>query len=266
MDNPYLDLTDEFNQGSLRVLLSSGQAVVVHRLAVASKDGDWILREDDASLQHVLQVLASHGARYRFGAPLDLQWLRGGWSSHFEFARGSLRLRTDFVTRPPRIDARQLAGMWQTAERTKVAVVEVLPLAAIKLTNREKDYAVVGELARLMPSPTDRLQFSRSARDVLALAAAHPELVAAAIARRPALQALAAGREALEESFDRERRGLMRVNEVRLQSYLAAAEAWSRVWSDVQREIAGLPLLAAHAYIRSHAAGVLPPRPLEERA
>lgn len=266
MDNPYLDLTDEFNQGSLRALLSSGQAVVVHRLAVASKDGDWILREDDASLQHVLQVLASHGARYRFGAPLDLQWLRGGWSSHFEFARGSLRLRTDFVTRPPRIDPRQLAGMWQTAERTKVAVVEVVPLAAIKLTNREKDYAVVGELARQMLSPSDQLQFSRSARDVLALAASHPELVAAAIARRPALQALAAGREALEEALDRERRGLMRVNEVRLQRYLDAAEAWSRQWRDVQREIEGLPLLAAHAHIRSRAAGVLPTQPLEERA
>ncbi len=44
MDNPYLELTEELNQGRLRVPLSSGQAVVVHRLAVMSKDGDWILR------------------------------------------------------------------------------------------------------------------------------------------------------------------------------------------------------------------------------
>lgn len=33
MENPYLELTEELNRSRLRVLLSSGQAVVVHRLA-----------------------------------------------------------------------------------------------------------------------------------------------------------------------------------------------------------------------------------------
>src|SRR5690349_7678313 len=101
MENPYLELTEELNRGRLRVLLSSGQAVVVHRLAVMSKDGDWILREDAEAATHALEVLSSHGARCRFGAPLDLRWLAGGWSSHLEFRRGPLRIRTDFVTRPP---------------------------------------------------------------------------------------------------------------------------------------------------------------------
>jgi len=36
----YLALTCEFNEGALRAILSSGQAVVLHRLAVMSKDGD----------------------------------------------------------------------------------------------------------------------------------------------------------------------------------------------------------------------------------
>ena len=40
MQNPYFALTDEFNRAAMRALLSSGQAVVVHRLAVMSKDGD----------------------------------------------------------------------------------------------------------------------------------------------------------------------------------------------------------------------------------
>ncbi|HEY2739722.1 MAG TPA: hypothetical protein VGK45_15035, partial [Thermoanaerobaculia bacterium] len=65
MNNPYLELTEEFNQGRLRALLSSGQAVVVHRLAIMSKDGDWILREDAEAIGHVLAVLAAHGAWYR---------------------------------------------------------------------------------------------------------------------------------------------------------------------------------------------------------
>jgi len=43
--NIYVDLTNEFNTGELRAILSSGQAVVLHELAVMSKAGDWILRE-----------------------------------------------------------------------------------------------------------------------------------------------------------------------------------------------------------------------------
>jgi hypothetical protein len=93
MVNPYLDLTAEFNRGRLRALVSSGQAVAFHRLAIMSKDGDWILREDEESVGHVLATLAVRGARYRFGAPLDPRWLAGGWSAHFEFRRESLRLR-----------------------------------------------------------------------------------------------------------------------------------------------------------------------------
>jgi len=45
VSNIYLDLTREFNAGRLRVVICSGQAVVLHRLAVMSKDGDWILRD-----------------------------------------------------------------------------------------------------------------------------------------------------------------------------------------------------------------------------
>jgi hypothetical protein len=103
MNNPYLELTDDLNDGRLRALLSSGQAVVVHRLAIMSKDGDWILREDAEAVDHVLGVLSRLGSRYRFGAPLDLRWLAGGWSAHFEHRRNGLRL----VTRPPRIPPEQ---------------------------------------------------------------------------------------------------------------------------------------------------------------
>ena len=38
-DNIYLELTRVFNAGRLRAILSSGQAVVMHRLAVMSKTG-----------------------------------------------------------------------------------------------------------------------------------------------------------------------------------------------------------------------------------
>ncbi|TDI42504.1 MAG: hypothetical protein E2P02_12935 [Acidobacteria bacterium] len=60
--NIYLELTEAFNTGALRAIICSGQAVVLHRLTIMSKDGDWILREDKSSLEHVLSVLDAHGA------------------------------------------------------------------------------------------------------------------------------------------------------------------------------------------------------------
>ncbi|HEX5054017.1 MAG TPA: hypothetical protein VFZ65_19720 [Planctomycetota bacterium] len=263
MQNPYLALTDAFNRGALRTLLSSGQAVVMHRLAVMSKDGDWILREDPAAVEHVLEVLAAHGARYRFGAPLDLRWLAGGWSAHLEFPQNGLRIRTDFVSRPPRISRDELQAMWSAATDTGDPVVGLVPLAAIKLTNREKDYAVVGELARAMPDPSDQIRFSRSALDLLDLARQHPELVAAIAADRPALASIGKGRDAIEAALDHERRTLMRNNEQRLQAYRRASEAWATIWTDLQREIGTLPLHEAHAKMVQRALGVLPFRPPE---
>lgn len=262
MDNPYLDLTEELNRGRLRALLSSGQAVVVHRLAIMSKDGDWILREDAEAVGHVLEVLSLKGARYRFGAPLDLRWLAGGWSSHFEFRREDLRMRTDFVTRPPRITPDQLARMWEEAAATGNEVVSPEPLAAMKLTNRDKDYAVVGELARLMTDPRSQLLYSRSSRDLIKLAAEHPTMLAEVIPLRPLLARIAEGREVLEEALDRERRVLMRINEERLARYQSAAEAWAELWPEMQRQIAGLSLLEAHRLIASRAEGVLPFEPV----
>ena len=44
--NIYLQLTDEFNAGRLRAIICSGQIAVLHKLAIMSKDGDWILLEN----------------------------------------------------------------------------------------------------------------------------------------------------------------------------------------------------------------------------
>jgi hypothetical protein len=266
MENPYLDLTAELNRGRLRVLLSSGQAVVVHRLAIMSKDGDWILREDTEAVDHVLEVLSQLGARYRFGAPLDLRWLAGGWSSHFEFRRESLRLRTDFVTRPPRVALEQLARMWEEAEASGNDVVGPEPLAAMKLTNRDKDYAVVGELARLMPDPLSRFLYSRSSRDLIQLAQEHSEELAEVIPRRPLLARISEGREVLDELLDRERRQLIRANEERLARYQSAAKGWAEIWPGVQRQTERLPLRDAHRLIVSSAERILPFEPAREGA
>lgn len=256
--NIYLDLTHRFNAGRLRAIISSGQAVVLHRVAIMSKDGDWIIREDAESAAHVLGVLAEHGARYRLGAPLDPAWLAGGWSAHFQFQLGDLRVRTDFVSRPPRLSAAQIESLWAEQASRDPPVVGPRDLIALKQTNREKDYAVIGELARLLPDPRDQLLCSRSARDILDLATQFPDLIPALTPTRPLLGIVGEGRERLEEALDAERRVLMRANEARLERYMAAAAAWTKLWPEAERETADLPLLQAHAAICRLAAGVLP--------
>ena len=256
--NIFLEITRKFNSGTLRAIISGGQAVVLHRLAIMSKDGDWILREDEDSLKHVLSVLSGYGAHYRFGAPLDVRWMRWGWSSHFEFRKDGLRVRTDFVTQPPRISAHELAGIWKQQENRDPPFVSARELAEMKKTNREKDYAVIGELARLLPEPSENLLVSRSARDLITLARTHPELVKKLAKKRPLLNEIFSGREKLETALDAERRMLIHANEKRLEAYMQAAQTWASVWPEVARQVSGCSLSEAHEIVVSRAGGVLP--------
>ncbi len=256
----YLDLTRELNARRLRAIVCSGQAVVLHRLAILSKDGDWILREDEETFGHVLGVLAGHGARYRFGAPLDLRWMSQGWSAHFEFQHARLRIRTDFFTRPPRVSAAELEVLWREMEGREPPFVGPRLLAEMKKTNRERDYAVIGELARIMSEPRDRMLYSRSARDLIEMAREQPALLAELAGERPLLARVSAGRESLEQALDAERRELIHANERRLSAYLEAARDWAEAWPETSRAIEGMALGAAHRILVERARELLPAR------
>ena len=83
-------------------------------------------------------MLARRNARYRFGAPLDARWMAGGWSAHFEFSTPALRVRTDFVTRPPCLSADDLDGLWREQAGDAIPVVDVRRLIELKKMNRER--------------------------------------------------------------------------------------------------------------------------------
>ncbi len=257
----YLDLTREFNAGGLRAIISSGQAAVLLRLAIASKDGDWILREEQDAIDHVLGVLERRGARYRFGAPLDLRWLRHGWSSHLEFDHRGMRVRTDFVTRPPRVNDSDLAALWREQEGRDPPFVGPRILLELKKTTREKDWPFIGELARLLSDPRDRMLCSRSAHDILELDRAQPGLAAALEAVRPALAAIRGGLDDLRLALERERFAAMDEDDARIRTFLAAASGLESGWPEFQRRSAGLPLRAAHAMLVDSAVRCLPVSP-----
>jgi len=258
--NPFLALTTEFNVGRLRAIVCSGQAVVLHRLAMMSKDGDWIVRENEEDLAHLRGVLARHGARYRYGAPLDARWLAGGWSAHLEFFMvDGLRVRTDFFSRPPRLGADELAALWQEKEGAAIPFVGLRALALMKMTQREKDYPIIGELARRLPGVADQLRFSRSPRDLIQLAHEHPAEAASESSTRPLLAlALASDREHLAEALDAERRRLMEADATRLARYQQAATAWAAGWPPIAARTGGLPLEEAHAMLCASAEEHLP--------
>ena len=262
-DNVYINLTRKFNRGKMRAVICSGQAAVLHRLALMSKDGDWILKEDEESLRTIQKILAGFEANYRFGAPLDIRWMRGGWSSHFEYRSGPMRIRTDFFTRPPRIPAAELKQLWKENEPVDLPFVNLKTLAEMKKTNREKDYVIIGEIARLFEDPRDQLMYSRSARDIMKLAENHPNLITELANERPLLARFSEGREKLEELLDSERRSMIRANENRLSIYMKAAEKWIALWPEIEKEISGMPLSDAHQVMVQRAEGVLPFAPRE---
>jgi hypothetical protein len=117
---------------------------------------------------------------------------------------------------------------------------------------------VIGELARLMADARDQLLYSRSARDLVRLAAQHPALAKSLVVQRPLLASIQRGREPLEAALDAERRALMHANEKRLDAFRQAAERWASLWPALDKEIRGLSLLQAHSILVKRADGVLP--------
>jgi hypothetical protein len=259
--NIYITLTEKFNEGRLRAVICSGQAAVLHRIAIMSKDGDWIIREDQECLSHIMKILEGYGAAYRFGAPLDILWLKCGWSSHFEFMQGNIRIRTDFFTRPPRISSNMLERLWNESEGKHPPFTNMRLLAEMKKTNREKDYAVIGELARRMENPRDVFLYSRSARDIVELAGACPDILLEIKEHRELLAKLPCSIDELEKELDAERRKLMHANEERLLKYGNASRKWAGKWAEMQNLINGKPLTEAHRIILENAEGVLPCNP-----
>jgi len=152
----------------------------------------------------------------------------------------------------------ELDLLWERQSNRNIPFLDVETLLRVKQTQREKDYAVIGELARRLP-PERQLLCGRSARDLIDLASLHPDAARMLSSERALLcHALDADRDALEEALDKERRKLMRADETRLDAYAAAAASWRQAWPALQTSLTGLPLKNAHARILQTAEGVLP--------
>jgi len=233
--NVYFDLTREFNEGGPIAALASGQAVVHYRVAIMSKDGDWVIREAPEACTRVLDVLAAYGASYRPGAPLDVRWLAGGWSSHFEFQdEKRRRVRCDFFSRPPRVARAALDTLYTSAD-DPFLVIDLESLIRMKRTQRAKDYAVIGELATRLP-PEREILVTTDPDRLVALAPLH----GAGVDREAVRAALAGERDAVVVALAREQDRQQQEDRKRLDAYAAAAEPYLRElgrWSIEERRL-----------------------------
>jgi hypothetical protein len=251
--NVYFELTRAFNAAGPIAALASGQAVVYYRIAIMSKDGDWVIRETEAACAHILDVLADRGAAYRPGAPLDTRWLAGGWSSHFEFAdEKGRRVRCDFFSRPPRVSRRRVERMFATAV-DPMLVIDVESLIRMKRTQRAKDHVIIGELAARLPPPLE-IEFTTDPDRLLALAPTH-----AGASTRDAVRAAAAGdRDAVLVALARERDAQQRTDRARVDAYAAAAGSYLSAFVRLKAGDRRLP--AAHGRVVELAERLLPAR------
>lgn len=252
--NVYFELTEAFNASAPTVALASGQAVVFYRVAIMSKDGDWVIRESPEACERVLAVLESRGARYRPSSPLDVRWLSGGWSSHFEFFDDRRRrIRCDFVSRPPRVSTVSVEALFVGHRQSRLVTVGVESLIHMKHTQRAKDYAVIGPLAALLP-PEREIALSTDPDRVLALAPRFGTDVT-----RPAVRAgLSGDRRAVVLALAVEADDLQQRDRRRVERYEAAAVPYLEACRALR--VGDLPLRAAHTCMCEAAERHLPPR------
>ncbi|HYO15000.1 MAG TPA: hypothetical protein VE685_17540 [Thermoanaerobaculia bacterium] len=255
--NIYFELTEELNAEGFIAVLASGQAVVYYKIAMMSKDGDWILKETPEACRRVLEVLGQRGARYRSGAPLDVRWLAAGWSSHFEFIDlEGRRIRCDFLTRPPRVSPEDVAPLFEAKPGESLLVIGLEPLIRMKQTQRAKDYPVIGELARLLP-PEREIEWTTDPDRILELASVHGES-----SKRPPVRAARAGgsREDVVVELARELDRLQQQDRKRVEKYRAAAETFTREF--LAARIGDKELTEAHSHVCQLAERWLPFDPL----
>ncbi len=253
--NIYFELTEEFNARAANVALASGQAVVYYRIAIMSKDGDWIIREAPDACDAVLEELEARGARYRPAAPLDVRWLVGGWSSHFQFADArARRVRCDFVSRPPRVPRAALEQLFAPATTPPARhVVDIPTLIALKQTQRAKDYAVIAELAARLP-PEQEIEVTTDPDRILALAPAFDRE-----SSRPAVRAarqVPVDRRAVVVALAEETDALQQTDRRRVAAYETAAQPFLQACRAAA--ISTMPLRLAHARIVEMAERLLP--------
>jgi hypothetical protein len=261
----------------IKATLTSGMACVEYGLQQNTKDTDWIL--DPEGIVRLVDLFAelergvsgrSWRVTYRglFGAPLEREYLAGGWTSHIAAFEGpeSAERHLDFFGRAPRLGA-----AWNALADGGIASRDVV--ARMKKTDRPKDWPLVNGLALQAffdGEPGAVLHLREPAVLKEAWERTPPDLRESFSHERPLLAALA-------DHGDAELDRLLLVEQllwqcINRERYLVYQQAWKAFYRDWQRDRVGEwptsePFSQQHRRVceaaRAHA---LPPAPLASEA
>jgi hypothetical protein len=262
---------------SIRAVLTSGMACVEYGLQQNTKDTDWILDPD--GIAGVVELFGDlergvSGANWRvsyrglFGAPLERDYLEGGWTSHLTARESpeSADRHLDFFGHPPRLGA-----AWKLTAQGGIATRDIV--ARMKKTDRPKDWPLVNGLAiqaffegdpgavlHLREPSILREAWERTPADLRdTLSCERPLLAALPECDEAVLERLLLVEQMLWQCVNRER-------------YLVYQRAWKDFYREWQRDRIGEwptaePLLQQHRRVceaaRAHG---LPPAPLATEA
>ena len=140
-------LASQFRQAGIRFAITSGMACVHYGLQQTTKDSDWIIApEDFGKLRDLFESLEQGGSPWRvsyrniFGAPLDIEFMAHGWTSHLLVTEpNGAENKVDIFGKAPRV--RHVALDPESPDFADRDVV-----AQMKRTDRPKDWPIVDSL------------------------------------------------------------------------------------------------------------------------
>ncbi len=184
-------------------LMIGGQACILYGGAEFSRDLDLMIAAAPVSVERLGAALAALGADVIAVPSFQPELLERGHAVHFRCGRHDVAgLRLDLMTRPPRLA--DLDAVWERQvvfdlDIGPVSVVALEDLIATKKTQRDKDWATIGELvaadmvAHRSHADDVRVEFwlreAREADTLIELALRFSEIAVAIEPSRPLLRA-----------------------------------------------------------------------------
>jgi len=213
----YLDLVRRARMRGIRCAITSGMACVAFEIADSTKDCDLLCDPEmaDKFIDLLAEIpFADSPCQYRgnISPPLDGRWLKGGWTSHFEWPATEAFL--DVFGIAPRARSSWLEG-------TPAVYAHPHVVADMKRTGRDKDWPYLTGLGvKMVESGDQRGWLHIYDEDRMAdLFEKYPEIPSEIVESRPLLQMLLTGIPGLAAALRLERTFWMDLSKLRVREY-----------------------------------------------
>lgn len=240
--------------------ITSGMACVHYGVATSTKDCDMLCSPEAAD--RLLEIIAAATAadtrptyRGHLTAPLDHRWMRGGWTSHFEWPTAPTPAHLDVFGVAPRGSSPWSAGL-------RGLFVHPHTVGEMKRTDRQKDWPFATSLGLRMLAEGDlrgwlHIFDHEALLGAFAQAPCPPEIVA----QRPSLGLLVAGDDRLDIAVRGEIEFWHQLDKLRITIHRRASRRYV-VAAGRDPEAAAPDLLTQHSVRVKLAEELLPPAPL----